>query len=227
MSFSGAAWQRIEGLYGAILELPFNRELAAGTLSRERFVFYMLQDAHYLNRFGRALAASAARAPDNDAMITLAGAAREAIVVERSLHEGFFRQFGVTPAEAARAEPSPTCAHYTHYLLSLAHNAPYEVAIAALLPCFWIYQEVGRHLLEVAVRPNPYQAWIDTYADEEFAAGVRRVIRITDQLADAAPPPLRAAMLEAFVRASQLEWLFWDSAYRLERWPVDADGPVA
>ena len=24
----------------------------------------------------------------------------------------------------------------------------------------------------------------------------------------------------AFVRATQLEWMFWDSAYRLERWPI-------
>ena len=49
----------------------------------------------------------------------------------------------------------PTCAHYTHYLLALAHNAPYEMAVAALLPCFWIYWEVGKHLLETARPDNP------------------------------------------------------------------------
>ena len=55
MNFPDQAWQRIEGLYADILEQPFNQELAAGTLSRERFTFYMIQDAHYLNAFGRAL----------------------------------------------------------------------------------------------------------------------------------------------------------------------------
>ena len=169
MTFSDDAWQRIAPLYAAILELPFNRELAAGTLSRERFTFYMLQDAHYLTHFGKALAVTAARAPDADALIQFAGSAREAVVVERALHEGFFRDFGIAPAEAAATEPSPTCAHYTHYLVALAHNAPYEVAVAALLPCFWIYWEVGKHLRGVAAPGNPYQAWIDTYADEAFA----------------------------------------------------------
>jgi thiaminase (transcriptional activator TenA) len=220
MSFSQEAWQRIAPLYGEILNLPFNRELAAGTLSRERFTFYMLQDAHYLTYFARALAVTAARAPDNDALIQFAGSAREAVVVERALHEGFFKEYGISAAEAAAAEPSPTCAHYTHYLLGVAYNAPYEVSVAALLPCFWIYGEVGKHLLATAAASNPYQAWIDTYADEAFAEGVRSVIAIGDQMATAASPTIRDQMFRAFVRAAQLEWMFWDSAWRLERWPV-------
>lgn len=220
MSFSQDAWRRIGPLYGSILALPFNRELAAGTLSRERFTFYMLQDALYLTTFARALAVTAARAPDEEAIIQLAGSARAAVVVERDLHAGFFEAFGITPERARAIEPSPTCEHYTHYLLALAHNAPYEVSVAALLPCFWIYREVGTHLLDSAAPDNPYQAWIDTYADEAFAEGVRKVIAIADQLAAAATPAMREPMLGAFVRASQLEWMFWDSAYRLEAWPI-------
>ena len=69
MTFAADAWTRIGPLYRSILALPFNQELAAGTLARERFVFYMLQDAHYLTYFARALAVTAARAPDNDALI--------------------------------------------------------------------------------------------------------------------------------------------------------------
>ncbi len=219
-SFTDDAWERIAPLYAKILDLPFNQELAAGTLARERFVFYMLQDAHYLSWFARALAVTAARAPDNEAVIQFASSAREALVVERALHESFFARFGVPPEEAAAIEPSPTCAHYTHYLLALAHNAPYEVAVAALLPCFWMYWEVGKHLLAIAAPDNPYQAWIDTYADEAFAEGVRKVIAITDQLAEATTEARREAMHEAFRRASQLEWMFWDSAYRQEAWPI-------
>jgi thiaminase (transcriptional activator TenA) len=220
VSFSHDAWQRIAPLYGAILDLPFNRELTAGTLSRERFTFYLLQDAHYLTYFARALAVTAARAPDNDALVQFAGSAREAVLVERALHEGFFKQYGISPALAAATEASPTCAHYTHFLLAVAHNAPYEVAVATLLPCFWIYWEVGKHLYGIAKADNPYRPWIDTYADEAFADGVRKVLAIGDQMAEAASPAMRDQMFRAFVRAFQLEWMFWDSAYRLERWPV-------
>ena len=218
--FTDDAWRRVAPIYGAILDHPFNRELAAGTLARDRFRFYMLQDAHYLIYFGKALAVTAARTGDPNELIGFAGSAREAVVVERALHEGFFRQYDISAAEAAAAEPSPACAHYTHYLLATAYNAPYEVSVAALLPCFWIYWEVGKHLHETAAANNPYQAWIDTYADEAFAEGVKKVIGIGDQMAEAASPTVRDQMVRAFVRASQLEWMFWDSAYRLERWPV-------
>ena len=221
MTFSKEAWTRIAPLYREILQMPFNQELAGGTLSREQFIHYMLQDAHYLIHFGKALAVTGARAPDPDAVIQFAHSAEACIVVERALHEGFFKTYGINAEDAAITKPSPTCSHYISYLLATAHNAPYEVAVAALLPCFWIYGEVGKYLLKIAAPGNPYQAWIDTYADEAFAEGVRKVITIADSASASTTPAIREEMFEAFERASLLEWMFWDSAYRLETWPFD------
>ena len=221
MSFSEDAWTRIAPLYREILAMPFNQELAGGSLSRDRFIHYMLQDAHYLVHFGKALAVTGARAPDPDAMIQFTHSAEACVVVERALHEGFFRDFGISAERAAATKPSPTCSHYMSYLLATAHNEPYEVTVAALLPCFWIYGEVGKHLLEIAAPDNPYQAWIDTYADEAFEEGVRKVIAIADSCAAGTTPTIKDRMFVAFERASLLEWMFWDSAYRLESWPFD------
>ena len=53
--FSEAAWQRTARLRQAIDELPFNTELAAGKLSRERFQGYIIQDALYLAQYARIL----------------------------------------------------------------------------------------------------------------------------------------------------------------------------
>ncbi len=220
MSFSQDAWTRTAPIYDAILEHPFNRELAAGTLSTERFRFYMLQDGVYLIAFSRALSVAAARAEATDDMVKFAESAREAVVVERALHESYFRQFGIAPEEAARTEPSPTCLGYNSFLLATAYHAPYEVLVAALLPCFWIYWEVGKHIMAVAAPDNPFQTWIDTYADDAFGAAVQGVIAVADRVAAGASETTLAGMHAAFARAAQLEWMFWDSAYRLERWPV-------
>jgi thiaminase/transcriptional activator TenA len=92
--------------------------------------------------------------------------------------------------------------------------------LGALLPCFWIYAEVSRDIHARAAPDNPYRAWIDTYAGEEFQNAVRATIAATDATAGEASPRLRERMHAAFTRATALEWLFWDSAYRLERWPV-------
>jgi thiaminase/transcriptional activator TenA len=31
---------------------------------------------------------------------------------------------------------------------------------------------------------------------------------------------VRAAMLDAFRRSTRFEWMFWDSAWRREQWPI-------
>ncbi len=218
--FSRAAWERNAPLYEAIRTMRFNAELAAGSLSEERFKHYITQDAHYLIGFGRALTLAAAKAPNPDRIVQFAKSAEGAIVVERALHGSFFAQYGITAQVFADTPLSPACHHYVSYLLATAYGEPYEVVLGALLPCFWIYAEVGRDIHARAASPHPYQAWIDTYAGEEFHAAVQRVIEATDEAAEAASPPLRERMHAAFTCATQLEWMFWDSAYRLESWPV-------
>ena len=71
MSFSKKAWSAIESIYQAILEHPFNQELTAGTLAKERFYFYIKQDALYLVGFARALALAASKALTPDDLVLL------------------------------------------------------------------------------------------------------------------------------------------------------------
>jgi thiaminase/transcriptional activator TenA len=220
MPFSTDAWAVNAALYETIRTMPFNAALADGSLSQDRFRHYIVQDAHYLIAFGRALAVAAAKADDPDGIVQFAEAAKVAIIVERALHADYFLRFGVSAEDFAATPLSPVCHHYCSWLLATAWSEPYPVVLAALLPCFWIYAEVGRDILGRAARPNPYDAWIDTYAGEEFHAAVRAVIATTDRAADKASPETLAAMHRAFARATQLEWMFWDSAWRLERWPV-------
>ena len=86
--------------------------------------------------------------------------------------------------------------------------------------CFWIYREVGKHIHGAAASPNPYKAWIDTYAGVEFEQAVDAVIKVVDEVAMGASSRTRDAMHHAFKRATQLEWMFWHSAHDLKEWPV-------
>ena len=219
-SFTQRMWEETRPVYEAILTLPFNRELAAGTLSRDRFTYYMIQDAHYLAAFSRALATASARAPDADLQVALARSAQDAILVERSLHEGFLQDFGVTAAEFAKSGPSPVCRAYADFLLARTYQHAFPVGLAALLPCFQIYYEVGKHLYGVAVRSNPYQKWIETYRDEAFGDSVRAMLGFVDAAFEDASPGERELMHDTHLTASRYEWMFWNAAYRMERWPV-------
>ena len=220
MTFTSDAWSRNADLYATIRDMPSNSELAAGTLRGDAFRHYMVQDSHYLVVFAQALAVAAAKADDPELILQFAQSAATAVVVERDLHDRYFQEFGLSPSEAAAVEVSATCHHYGAFLLATAFREPLPVVAAALLPCFWIYREVGTHIHASASDGNRFRAWIDTYASPEFAEAVDRMIDATDRLANAASPDVQARMHLAFRRATQLEWMFWDSAYRLERWPV-------
>lgn len=215
MSWSTEAWAAAAPIYQAILQLPFVQELRAGTLDRNRFQFYLAQDSHYLAHFGRALALLGARAPALADALAFVRFAEGAVVVENALHQSYFQTYGVTDT----GQPEPACHHYLHFLRSTAALEAVETGMAAVLPCFWIYQEVGTHIYRTQEHPsNPYQQWIDTYAGEEFGRLVRQAIDICDRAAAQATPAQRAAMTTAFVTASRLEWQFWDAAYRGWTW---------
>ncbi|MGL5157956.1 MAG: TenA family protein, partial [Acinetobacter junii] len=164
MLFSEQLWQRNLDLYQKTLALPFNQELAQGTLSREAFSHYVIQDAHYLLAYGRALAVCAAKAYEADDVMQFSDAAKIAIVVERSLHDSFMQEFDVSKQQFETTPLTLACHHYTSFLSATAWSESYPVVLAALLPCFWIYAEVGQDIVQHSVPNNPYQAWIDTYA---------------------------------------------------------------
>jgi thiaminase (transcriptional activator TenA) len=219
-TFSANVWAEAATLRQSIKDLPFNRELAAGTLHREKFQFYILQDSIYLEAYSRALSIASSKAPDTDAMLEFANAASVAIQVERALHAGFFKQFNVTTDGRAQTEPSPTCLNYTNFLLTTAAVGNYAELVAAILPCFWVYWEVGQHISSIAVRPNTYDAWINTYADQSFGDATKRMIALTDDVAAREDAPTVEKMRRSFLRCTQFEWMFWDSAYKQERWLI-------
>lgn len=220
--FSARVWQSTTPLRAAIHALPFNRELAAGTLAREKFQFYIVQDALYLDQYARALALAAARGPDLPTLRAFGNYAQGAVDVELQLHARYLNEFGVDAEALARTEPAPDCFGYTSFLMATAYHEPWEVLVAALLPCFWLYWDVGTAISKTAAADNPYRAWIETYADDGFGDAVRAVIAATDRAAEAASDTVRGKMTTAFIRSCQYEWLFWDGAWHRRAWPTFA-----
>jgi thiaminase/transcriptional activator TenA len=225
MSFIETVLQENARLCADIRAMPFNRALADGSLPQAVFQHYIIQDAHYLEGFARALARAAAGAPDAGSVAQLAGSGAGAIAVERQLHGHYMALFGVDAQTFAATPPSPACEHNVSFLLATAATRGVGEAVAALLPCFWVYRDVGNAIHATASADNPYRAWIDTYAGEDFDAAVTRMCALADRLAEAASPPEQARMRAAFAKSALLEWMFWDSAWRLGAWPDTAATP--
>jgi thiaminase/transcriptional activator TenA len=209
--FTDELWQGAAGIYGAILAHPFLAGLTDGSLE---------QDALYLRGYAQALAAVASGAPDTAGTEMFARHAAEVITVERTLHDSLLGDLGIDPASADTADAAPTTLAYTSYLLATARGGSYAEGIGAVLPCYWIYWEVGKELLRRGSPNRRYQQWIDTYGAEEYGDVVRDVIAVADGLGPGLGPAERALVHRHFRTTSRYEWMFWDMGYRKEGWPV-------
>jgi thiaminase/transcriptional activator TenA len=218
--FTVTLWRSIADVYAAILAHPFVTGLTDGGLPEDAFRFYVVQDSHYLREYARALALLAARAPTEPDILMFSLHAAEAIEVERSLHAGFFSDFGLTPAEVAEEPMAPTTLAYTSYLMSVCHGGSFAEALGTVLPCYWIYREVGTELLGRGSPSPRYQRWIETYGGEEYGAAVDAVLELTDRIGSDLAEPERRRVRERFRQTSRYEWMFWDMGIRREVWPI-------
>lgn len=212
--WSEETWAAATPVYEKILRMPFVEQLAAGTLPHEKFMFYLRQDALYIDNYSKVLSHIASRLLDRDHVADFIRFALDGVAVEKLMH-GSFLHGEVPPV----SEMSPACMLYTS-VLTAQSVAPVEVEAAAVLPCFWVYQRVGQSIMERSTPDNPYRLWIETYGDKGFEASTRRAIEICDDLASAAGEETRRRMTEIFVTCTRMEWLFWDSAWNLEQWKI-------
>jgi len=209
--WSHEAWNASQHIYEAILELPFLKELADGTLPADRFLHYIGQDNLYIDDYSRVLAHIASRLPDMEDVAAFLEFAGDGVAMEKGLHAMYVHE--------GPLEKSPVCLFYTSLLKAQAYENV-AVEAAAILSCFWIYQKVGEHVLASArMEGNPYADWIKAYSDPAFDASTKRAIDICDRLAASADAVTRRKMTDIYVRCARLEWMFWDSAYRKGNWP--------
>jgi len=218
-NWSADLWSLMAPTYQAILGHPFLTGLSDGTLAPEAFAHFIVQDAHYLQEYARCLAIVGAKAQTPTDLAMFARHAAGAVEVESALHGS------LQPDRSLPAVPAaPTTQAYTSYLLATAYGGSFAEGLAAVLPCYWIYAEVG-NALSAHGSPDPsYQRWIDSYAGDEFAMLVREVLELVDRVGSELGPAERRRAQRHVQVTARYEWMFWDAAYRCERWPLPAVG---
>lgn len=209
--FTRDLWEKAAAkVWPETLDLPFIRALRDGTLPQEQFSLYQVQDAYYLREYSRALASLSVKAPDAEDQVWWAQSATAAIEAESELHRAWISAHDVD----ADTPPSPVTLSYVNMLKSEASLSDYAVGAAAVLPCFWLYAEVGLHLAENNHADHPYNAWLSMYGGDDFIDGVRIALQSVEKALSNASEEQRAKATDAFMYACYYEREFFDQASR-------------
>ncbi len=207
-------WKSSEEIFESIIRHPFLTEMRDGTLPEEKFRYYIIQDYQYLKVFSKVLSILSAKADEERHSSIFADHVNHVKRNEEKLHEYYFSMWG-----KALAEPSPTNVMYTSYLSTVAYSRPFHEGVAAVLPCYWIYLRVGEQLTSSS---NPlYDKWIKNYSGKDYEAGVKEVLQIVSDLKTNEDEERN--MIRQFRIGSVFEYMFWDSAYKMEKFAFRTD----
>ena len=209
-SWSREVWKKSARIYDSILGLEFLNELAEGTLSNDAFGRYIAQDEIYLKNYYHQmymLADLMEEEQDRNLFLSFAQSGMEG---EKALHDMLIDKYGID----TDVKPSKVTSDYNaHICEGIATGNPC-IALASVLPCMWIYNQVGLHILNHSkLDGNPYREWILEYGQEEFTTGVNKVLKMIDGWTSKADSQTREMMDYYYLKAALYEYAFWDYGY--------------
>jgi thiaminase/transcriptional activator TenA len=222
-AFAQSCLDDAAGAWGRSFEHPFVIALAEGTLNADRFRFYQMQDARYLEAFADACSLISTRCPDPVDKLWFIDAARLALVVEGQLHAGYGEKLGYGPEDIAALELTPNNRAYQDHMIATAMRGSLVEAVAAITPCPWLYIDLGQHLEQTYGAPpddHPYADWLRTYSDPGFNEYMENLLARLERLADASSEVERRRARAAFLASIRYEWMFWQQAWENQQWPV-------
>ena len=167
---------------------PFLRELGNGTLDRERFAFYLLQDYRYLNDYAKVHALALTKTQDPEVMRFMADVQNGIFNVESAMHRKYMASYGISEQEMNSVRQSAFARAYTSNILSIAYGNPLVDVLVAVLPCAWVYADYGQRL------------------------AAEHIEQLTEHLS----AERKDELVDIFVTGVQNEYMFWSSAYDMQ-----------
>lgn len=196
---------------------PFVQGIGSGSLDREKFQFYLLQDYHYLIQYAKVFALAAVKAEDEAMLAQLTRVQHNILAEEMDVHRQYMKEFGISPEQVNEVRPSLYNRTYTANMLAVGQTGDLAEILATLLPCGWTYWEYATRLKEQfgdCLEGNFYKSWIESYASNAFAESFEWFFDAIDELSAHKSEVQRKKVTDIFVSSVEFEYLFWDMSYK-------------
>ena len=221
MRFSQSLKEATKQSWDLSLNHPFVQGIVKGDLPLETFKNYIMQDIYYLKHYGKVHAFAAAQADDFSVAASLAEKAKKTAEAELTVHHEHARILNITEEDIKNFKPAPTAYAYTSHMYRAALSGSLAQIVAAMLPCYWLYADIGMINKEAKTTEEIYRNWLQMYAGDRFQDSTKEMINLLDDLADKASPSEKEKIKEQFIIAKEYELAFWEMSYTFETWLSD------
>ena len=216
--FTDKLFESVRPMWESYLSHPFVCGIGDGTLPKEKFQYYMIQDYIYLYDYARVFALGAAKAKDHNLMRMFASLLDSTLNGEMNIHKSYMERLDITEAMIAKTPAALTNSAYTSYMLKIAYEGNALDILIAVLACAWSYEYIGRALLEKnpeAAEHPFYGEWIEGYTCESYLEGNMALMAMINTFGETIDQETYDRLEEIFVTCSRFEAMFWDMAWQM------------
>ncbi len=199
---------------------PFVKGIATGTLDREKFRYYIIQDYLYLQDYAKAFAIGIAKAKSQEMTALFSGYIAQLTGSEMNIHHGYMGKFAVTQAELDGAPRALDNLSYTSYMLRVAYEEGEAEILTAILACACSYEAIAKNMVENdpdCVNHSFYGEWVAGYAAEAYAKENRVLVHMLDELTRNYSEQQLRHLTDIFVTCSRYEYLFWELSWNMDQ----------
>lgn len=204
-------------LWNAYNEHSFVKGIQEGTLDKEKFRYYIIQDYLYLEDYAKTFAVGVAKAKS----LETAQLFSKYIAVmngELNVHSGYLGTFGVTEKEIKETSGSLDNLSYTSYMLRVAYEEGEAEILAAILSCAYSYEVIAKQIVvnnPESVNDEFYGTWIQGYASKEYADGNIILLDMLNKLTQNYTEEQLQHLTDIFVACSKYEMAFWEMSWKM------------
>ncbi len=208
-----------EEIWQGYYEHPFVKGIENGTLDKEKFRYYIMQDYLYLEDYAKTFAIGIAKAKSVEMARLFSGYIALLTGGEMNIHHGYMGRFALTQEELEAMPKALDNLSYTSYMLRVAYEEGEAEILAAILSCAYSYELIAKNM----VKNNPdclkhdfYGEWIKGYAAEEYAKENQVLMDTLDKLTVNYSQQQVKHLVDIFVACSKYESLFWDFSWEIK-----------
>ena len=219
MSFSRSLKEKSIDIWESGYNHPFVQEVGQGTLDKEKFKFYLVQDYHYLLAYAKVFALAMVKSDTEELMARFASSQHSILAEEMKVHREYMSSFGIPTNQIYITKPSLYNRTYTANMLAIGQTEGLAEILATVFPCAWTYSDYAKRLkLEYGenLENNFYKTWIENYASDEFENSFEWFFETLDKLSENKTANERKKLENIFTSSVEFEYLFWDMSYKKE-----------
>lgn len=209
----------VKGIWAEYYTHPFVKGIEDGTLDREKFRYYIMQDYLYLIEYTKVFGIGIAKAKSAEVTKLFASYVHLLTEGEMDIHRGYMGIFGVTEKELADTPRALDNLSYTSYMLRIAYEEGEAEVLAAILSCAYSYEMIARNIVKnnpASVDHEFYGDWIKGYASDEYSKENAVLFEMLEKLTEHYTDEQKRHIVDIYVACSRYELAFWDLSWDMK-----------